>query len=214
ELTSRHGVLLICDEVATGFGRTGRMFACEHENVNPDLMCVAKGLTGGYLPLAATLTTEDVFRGFWGEVSENKTFYHGHTYTGNALGCAAAIASLDLFEENRLLEGMPPKVELIREWGGKIRQLPNVGDFRQCGMMGGVELVKDKARREPFAPADTVGAKLCEKMRRRGAMMRPLGDVIVLMPPPAMDVRLLNVLLDIVHDSIKQDLPEILRNMK
>jgi adenosylmethionine-8-amino-7-oxononanoate aminotransferase len=214
ELTRQFGVLLICDEVATGFGRTGRMFACEHEEVQPDLMCVAKGITGGYLPLAATLATEEIFSGFLGEVDENKTFYHGHTYTGNALACAAAIASLDLFRENRLLEMMPAKVEFMHNWGARMLELANVGDFRQCGMMGGVELVKNKDSREPFAAADTIGAKLCAKMRSRGAMMRPLGNVIVLMPPPAMDAALLDKLLKLVHDSIEQDLPGILGGVK
>lgn len=214
ELTRDFGVLLICDEVATGFGRTGRMFACEHENVKPDLMCLAKGITGGYLPLAATLATEEVFSAFLGDVSENKTFYHGHTYTGNALACAAAIASLELFEENRLLEQMPAKIELIDRWGRKMLNLDNVGDFRRCGMMGGLELVKDKTTRQPFAAADTVGAKLCAKMRSRGAMMRPLGNVIVLMPPPAIDIQLLEELLKIVYDSIEQDLPQIVKGIR
>jgi adenosylmethionine-8-amino-7-oxononanoate transaminase len=213
ELTRQYGVLLICDEVATGFGRTGAMFACEHEGVGPDIMCVAKGITGGYLPLAATLTTEEVFAGFMGEVGENKTFYHGHTYTGNALACAAALASLELFKENRVLEAMPEKMTMMDEWGRRMLGLPNVGDFRQCGMMGGVELVKDKPAREPFSAADTVGAKLCQKMRGRGAIMRPLGNVIVLMPPPGIDIELLEELLRIVHDSIEQDLPAIVKGL-
>jgi adenosylmethionine-8-amino-7-oxononanoate aminotransferase len=213
ELTQEYGVLLVCDEVATGFGRTGKMFACEHEEVGPDLMCVAKGITGGYLPLAATLATEEIFAGFMGEVGDNKTFYHGHTYTGNALACAAALASLELFEENRLLEKMHAKIELIGEWGRRILQLPHVGDFRQCGMMGGIELVKDKASRESYPGAQMTGTRLCQKMRKRGAMMRPLGDVIVLMPPPAIDLPLLDELLKIVHDSIEQDIPALVKGL-
>lgn len=213
QLTRKYGVLLICDEVATGFGRTGTMFACEQENVCPDLMCLAKGITGGYLPLAATLATEDIFAGFMGPVTENKTFYHGHTYTGNALACAAAIASLDLFAGNRILESLPAKIALIDKWGRKICSLPNIGDLRQCGMMGGIEIVKDKTSRLSYPAAEAVGAKLCMAMRKRGAIMRPLGDVIVLMPPLAMDLSLLDKLMGIIHDSIEQDLPGIVKGL-
>jgi adenosylmethionine-8-amino-7-oxononanoate transaminase len=211
ELTREFGVLLICDEVATGFGRTGTMFACEQEGVQPDLMCVAKGITGGYLPLAATLATEEMFEGFLGDVGENKTFYHGHTYTGNALACAAAIASLELFEENRIVESLGEKASLVGQWGKRMMDLPNAGDFRQCGLMAGLELVKDKQTKEPFAAEETIGAKLCAKMRSRGAMMRPLGNVAVLMPPPAMDMLLLDELLQIVYRAAKEDLPKIIK---
>jgi adenosylmethionine-8-amino-7-oxononanoate aminotransferase len=210
ELTQEYDVLLIADEVATGFGKTGKMFACEHEDVTPDIMCLAKGITGGYLPLAATLTTQKIFDAFLGKVSEHKTFYHGHTYTGNALGCAAAIASLELFEENRVIESLAPKISLIERAFEEIKSMDHVGDVRQCGMIGAVEIVKDKATKEPFASEKGLGAKLCAAMRDKGVMMRPLGDVIVLTPPVAIDIETLEKLLDIISDAIKNELPKII----
>ncbi|HPD47986.1 MAG TPA: adenosylmethionine--8-amino-7-oxononanoate transaminase [Anaerohalosphaeraceae bacterium] len=213
ELTTKYGALLIADEVATGFGRTGRMFACEHEGVRPDLMCVAKGITGGYLPLAATLTTQQVFDAFLGEVSEHKTFYHGHTYTGNALGCAAAVASLELFEENRLLDALPEKIKAVERGLRAVSVLEYVGDVRQCGLMAGVELVKDKETKESFAYEAGVGAKVCSAMRARGVMMRPLGDVVVIMPPPAIDMATLERLLGVVRETLEKDLPRIVEGL-
>ncbi len=213
ELTRKYDTLLIADEVATGFGRTGKMFACEHEGVRPDLMCLAKGITGGYLPLAATLATERIFDGFLGDVAEHKTFYHGHTYTGNALGCAAAIASLELFERNRVLAGLPERIEILRRSLREMSNLDFVGDVRQCGMMAGVEIVRDKATKESFAYASSVGAKVCAAMRAKGAMMRPLGDVIVIMPPPAIDVLTLERLLAIIADTLANDLPGIIERL-
>jgi adenosylmethionine-8-amino-7-oxononanoate aminotransferase len=215
ELAKKYNVLLIADEVATGFGKTGAMFACEIEGVEPDIMCLAKGITGGYLPLAATLTTQKIFDAFLGEPDEFKTFYHGHTYTGNALACAAAIASLELFQENKIIESLPPKINLIADFLKKISALDFVGDARQCGMMAGIEIVKNKTfshdpcRRDSFPYEQLIGAKLCAAMRPKGAMLRPLSDVIVLMPPIAIDLPLLRKLLDIVYDTIKNDLPKI-----
>lgn len=208
-LAKKYGVLLIVDEVATGFGRTGKMFACEHEAVEPDIMCLAKGITGGYLPLAATLSTQDIFDAFLGEAAEHKTFYHGHTYTGNALGCAAAIASLELFEENNIIDSLDDKVELIKTRLAEISRLPYVGDVRQCGLMAGIEIVKDKTAKENFDPSLAIGAKLCSAMRGKGAMMRPLGDVIVLMPPVAIDIQLLDELLGIIKEALTTELPKI-----
>ena len=189
-----------------GFGRTGKMFACEHEDVRPDLMCAAKGISAGYLPLAATLTTQRIFDAFAVSGDIHKTFYHGHTYTGNALGCAAALASLELFEENRILETMPEKIDLISQYFARFAELPYVGDARQCGMVGGIELVKDKQTKEPFASDKKIGAKVCAAMRPKGAMMRPLGDVIVLMPAVAMGIETLQKLLDIIEDTLESDL--------
>jgi len=208
-LARRYNVLLIVDEVATGFGRTGKMFACEHNHVRPDLMCVAKGITGGYLPLAATLTTQTIFNAFLGKGDLFKTFYHGHTYTGNALGCAAAIASLDLFEQNKIIDSLPPKIELIAAAFKRLTELPFVGDQRQCGLMCGIELISDKTTKKSFPPQLALGAKVCAAMRPKGVMMRPLGDVIVLMPPPAIDLPTLNKLLEILEDTMKKDLPAI-----
>ena len=202
ELTRTHDTLLIADEVATGFGRTGKLFACEHEQVSPDLMCLGKGLTGGYLPIAATMATQDIFDAFCGDISEGKTFYHGHTYTGNALGCAAAVASLDLIAESGLLESLPGKVEQMRVALAPLADHPNVGDIRQCGMMVGIELVADKGAKTSFDSAKRVGADVCLRARDRGVIIRPLGDVVVLMPAPAMDQATLAELLAAVTDTI------------
>ncbi len=185
-LCTKHDVLLIADEVAVGFGRTGRMFACEHENVQPDLLCVAKGITGGYLPLAATFATQKIYDAFLGDPWEGKTFFHGHTYTGNPLACAAALASLDLFEKRDLVNQVRRKAEILAGLLEPLKQLPHVGDIRQKGFMVGIELVADKATRKPFDPRKRTGAQVCKSLRNRGVILRPLGDVIVMMPPLAM----------------------------
>ena len=184
ELTRQHDVLLICDEVATGFGRTGKMFAVEYADVEPDLMCLGKGITGGYMPLAATLASEDIFRTFLGKYEDFKAFFHGHTYTGNALACAVALASLDLFTQDRVLE----RVQVRSRQMGEILQhdfvpLAHVGDVRQWGLMVGIELVRDRATRQPYTAADRVGMRVVLEARRMGVIVRPLGNVIVLMPP-------------------------------
>jgi adenosylmethionine-8-amino-7-oxononanoate aminotransferase len=186
-LAGEHDVLLIADEVATGFGRTGRMFACEHEGVEPDLMCVAKGITGGYLPLAATFATQKIFDAFLGDPWEGRTFYHGHTYTGNPLACAAALASLDLMERNDVVNAVgESKAMFLRAMLEELEDLPHVGDIRQRGFMVGIELVRDRETRDPFDARKRVGAAVCARVRRHGVILRPLGDVIVLMPPLAM----------------------------
>jgi adenosylmethionine---8-amino-7-oxononanoate aminotransferase len=196
ELCDRHGVLLILDEVATGFGRTGRMFACEHEDVAPDLMCLAKGITGGYLPLAATLATERIYEGFLGEFEEFRTFFHGHTYTGNPLACAAALATLDVFEEERTLERLGPKIDLLRDLLVPLPGHPAVAEVRQRGFMVGIELVD-------FPLAARMGHRVTVEARARGAIVRPLGDVVVLMPPLAISAGELRRLVAIVGDGIE-----------
>jgi adenosylmethionine-8-amino-7-oxononanoate aminotransferase len=196
-------VLFIVDEVATGFGRTGTMFACEHEGIEPDLMAVGKGITGGYLPLAATLATEEIYRAFLGTVEEGRTFYHGHTYTGNPLACAAALASLDLFEQDRVLEQLQPKIDQLDRGLERISHLPIVGDVRQCGFMAGIELVKDKVTGAPFPLGERVAVQVIKEARRRGVMIRPLGDVVVLMPPLSIYKEEVDQLLSVVHDSIQ-----------
>ncbi len=183
EATQETGALLIVDEVATGFGRTGKMFAVEHEGVVPDIMALAKGLTGGYLPLAATMTTERVFEAFLGRYEEFKTFFHGHSYTANPLGCAAAMATLDFFERNDVLSHVTALAEKLRVRLGEIASWSNVGDVRQKGLMVGIELVGEKEAARPFNPAWKVGQKVAAETRKRGVIIRPLGDVIVLMPP-------------------------------
>jgi lysine--8-amino-7-oxononanoate aminotransferase len=205
ELCDEFDVLLIADEVATGFGRTGRMFACEHEGVEPDLMCVAKGITGGYLPLAATFATQKIFDAFLGEPWEGKTFYHGHTYTGNPLACAAALASLELFEKRDQVRSVERKShELSRLLDEHLRDLPHVGDIRQKGFMVGIELVEDRATRRPFDPRRRVGAAVCEAIRKHGVILRPLLDTIILMPPLAMEMDDLARIVRAVRDEVSK----------
>jgi adenosylmethionine-8-amino-7-oxononanoate aminotransferase len=196
ELCDRHGVLLILDEVATGFGRTGRMFACEHEGVAPDLMCVAKGITGGYLPLAATLATEEIYEGFLGEHEEFRTFFHGHTYTGNPLACAAALATLDIFREERTLDRLQPKIDLLAELLQPVWAHPAVRQVRRRGFMVGIELV-------PQPLPERIGHRVALEARRRGAIIRPLGDVVVLMPPLSISHEDLRRLVGITAEAVE-----------
>jgi adenosylmethionine-8-amino-7-oxononanoate aminotransferase len=174
---------LIADEVAVGFGRTGRMFACEHEGVTPDLLCIAKGLTGGYLPLAATLASEEIWQAFLGDYASGRTFYHGHTYGGNPLGAAAAIATLDVFEEERTLDHLQGKIVRLAELLARLAPRPHVGHIRQCGLIAGIELVRDRAAREPYPATERIGRRVCEVALRHGILLRPLGDTIVVWPP-------------------------------
>lgn len=183
ELCREHGVHLIVDEVATGFGRTGAMFACEHEKVEPDFLCLAKGITGGYLPLAATLSSEEIFDAFRGPPVEGRTFFHGHTYTGNPVACAAALASLELFRSEDVIAGLPAKIDALAQALAPLSRHPHVGDVRQRGLMAGVELVAKRAGDVPFDPAMRAGLKVCLRIRERGVILRPLGDVVVVMPP-------------------------------
>ena len=203
EFCTQNGALLIVDEVMTGFGRTGKMFACEHEGVTPDLMAVAKGLTGGYLPLAATLTTEEIFNAFLGEYSEFKTFFHGHSYTGNQLGCAAALANLRVFEEEQTLEKLQPVCERLGTGLEALRTLPHVGDVRHLGMIGAVELFKDVVTKESFPLADKMGIKVCAGMRQRGVLTRPIGNTIVLMPPYCITDAEMDRALTVLAESIQ-----------
>lgn len=197
-LCDSHQVLLICDEVATGLGRTGRMFACEHEGVSPDLLCIGKGLTGGYLPLAATLTTERVYESFLGRPEDFCTFFHGHTYTGNPLACAAGIATLETFERERTLEALQPKIELLdRMLAHQIASLPGVEEVRQRGFMVGIELIGRPAQ-------ERLGHRVTLAARRSGAIIRPLGDVVVLMPPLSISEADLRRLVAITADAITQ----------
>jgi adenosylmethionine---8-amino-7-oxononanoate aminotransferase len=189
-------VLLICDEVATGFGRTGTMFACEQEDVAPDLLCLAKGLTGGYLPLAATLASERIYEGFLGAPEEHRTFFHGHTYTGNPLACAAALANLDAFESERTLERLQPKIELLRELLGEVEATPEVVEVRGPGFMAGIDL-------GAHDPALRMGHRVTLEARRRGAIIRPLSDVVILMPPLSISETDLRNLIAITAESIR-----------
>jgi adenosylmethionine---8-amino-7-oxononanoate aminotransferase len=203
ELTRKHGTLLIADEVAVGFGRTGSLFACEREGVSPDFLCLAKGLTGGYLPLAATLTTEEIYSAFHGTASEGKTFFHGHTFAGNPLGSAVALANLRVFEEEKTLENLPPKVARLSERLAGFKDWPHVGDIRQKGLIAGIELVEDKLGKTPFPWDRQVGARICRDARSSGLLIRPLGDVIVIMPPLCISIEELDGMMDVVECSMK-----------
>ena len=203
DLASKYNVLFIADEVATGFGHTGNMFACEHEGIDPDFMAVAKGITGGYLPLAATLATQEIFDAFCGRYEEQKTFYHGHTYTGNALACAAALASLKIFETDDVLGGLQGKISFLETRLQEFWKLKHVGDIRQLGVMVGIELVMDTDTKEPFPYEAKTAIKVIREARRRGLVIRPLGDVLILMPPLSITGGELGDLLSITYDSIK-----------
>jgi adenosylmethionine-8-amino-7-oxononanoate aminotransferase len=203
ELCTKYDILMIADEVAVGFGKTGRMFACEHEGVVPDMMALAKGISGGYLPLAATLTTEEIYRGFLGRYEEFKTFFHGHTYTGNPLACAVAIANLEIFEEERILEELEEKIRLLAERLDSFNSLLHVGDIRQMGIMVGIELVADRTSKRPFEPEEKIGHRVILEARRRGLIIRPLGNIIVLMPPLSISTEEIERLCHITFASIR-----------
>jgi len=196
EICDAANTLLIVDEVATGFGRTGRMFACEHEDVSPDLMTVAKGLTGGYLPLAATLATEAIYEAFLGDYAQMKTFFHGHSYTGNPLACAAALASLDIFANENVIDGLQAKIAQIAGELERVGRRPHVGSVRQCGMMVGIELVGDRSAARSYPSELRMGAKVCALARTLGLITRPLGDVVVFMP-------ILSSTADELHDMLR-----------
>jgi adenosylmethionine-8-amino-7-oxononanoate aminotransferase len=202
-LCTKYRVLLIADEVATGFGRTGRMFACEHEGVTPDLMAVSKGLTGGYMPLAATLTTEAIYRAFLGRYDEWKTFFHGHSYTGNPLGCAVALANLAVFRRERTLARLQPKIEALIRLLQPFEKLAHVGEIRQCGFMVGIELVRDRPSKSSYPLEQRVGHHVAMEARRRGLIIRPLGNVIVLMPPLTVTLRELARMVTIIRESVR-----------
>ncbi len=195
-------ILLILDEVATGFGRTGKMFAAEHEDIKPDIMCLAKGITGGYLPMAATLFTEEIYEGFLGNYEDNKTFFHGHTYTGNQLAASAGIMSLELFEKNNLINKIQPLISHFKDRLSEFRNLDAAGNVRSIGLMGGIELVRNKKTKKPFLQKDKIGHKVALKAKEKGVIIRPLGDTIVVMPPLIISYEILDELLGVVYDVI------------
>ncbi len=204
KLCTKYNILMIADEVATGFGRTGKMFACEHENVRPDILCLAKGITGGYLPLAATLTTEKVYKAFLGRFKDLKTFFHGHTYTGNQLACSAALANLKVFKKEKTLQKMQKKIKTLKNGLTGISRLSHVGDVRQKGLMAGIELVKDKKTKKTYPLKEKMAWRVCNKAKERGLIIRPLGDVIVLMPPLSISDQELKRLVQITEESIRK----------
>ena len=205
QLARSAGALIIADEVATGFGRTGAMFACEHANLRPDLLCLGKGITGGYLPLAATLATEPIFEAFLGEPNEYRAFYYGHTYTGNPLAAAVAGANLKLFRDEKIIERIQPRIaQLSGDLRRRFAELPHVADIRQSGLMVGIELMEDCSRRIPYASERTIGHRVIHQARDKGVIIRPLGDVIVLMPPLSISEEELKRLLDVTYQSIEE----------
>jgi adenosylmethionine-8-amino-7-oxononanoate aminotransferase len=206
DVTRKHNILLIADEVAVGFGRTGKMFASEWEDVSPDLLCLGKGITGGYMPLAATMATEEIFSAFLGDFKELKTFFHGHTYTGNPLACAAALASLQVFVEEKTLDDsvFGPRAKKYSESMKRLEQLEHVGSIRYRGLMGGVEIVKDKATKDSYPFEERIGYQVILEARKKGVILRPLGDVIVLMPPLAVSLEELDLLFAVTEEAIKR----------
>ncbi|MFA5059242.1 MAG: adenosylmethionine--8-amino-7-oxononanoate transaminase [Candidatus Omnitrophota bacterium] len=204
QLCRRYNVFLICDEVATGFGRAGTMFACEQEKVSPDILCLAKGLTGGYLPLAATLTTQKIFDGFLFDYKDQKTFFHGHTYTANPLSCAAALANLDVFKTEKTLYNLQPKIKFLEKKLKSFYTLAHVGEIRQKGFMVGIELSKDRTTRRPYLWNEKIGIKVCQRARKYGVILRPLGNVVVLMPPLSISIKELDELVRVTYQCIKE----------
>jgi adenosylmethionine-8-amino-7-oxononanoate aminotransferase len=207
EATRRAGALLVADEVATGFGRTGRWFAVEHDGVRPDLMAVAKGLSGGYLPLAATLATEEVHASFLGRFEDLRAFFHGHTYTGNPLACAAAAANLDLMEERGTVAEAARKGEVLGRLLAPLRGHPHVAEVRRLGMMAGIQLAADPRAREPFPLAARAGGRVCAEARKRGVLLRPLGDVVVVLPPLGIPDGVLEETAAAVVESVRAAFP-------
>lgn len=203
ELCTKYDVLLIADEVATGFGRTGKMFACQHEGVTPDLMAISKGLTGGYMPLAATLTTDEIYQAFLGKYEDFKTFFHGHSYTGNPLGCAVALANIEIFQKDRTLSRLQPKIKSMARLLRPLRQLRHVGDIRQRGFIAAVELVEDRQTQKPYPLKARIGHRVAMDARRRGLLLRPIGNVMILMPPLSTLLPELKRMVETLHASIE-----------
>ncbi len=204
EICDRYDLVMIADEVATGFGRTGTLFACEQEGVSPDLLCLAKGITGGTLPLAATLANDRIYSAFLGAHDELKTFFHGHTYTGNPLACAAALANISLFEEEDFFPSLTARINFLSERLESLSPLHHVGEIRQKGMMVGIELVQDARTKEPYPLKEKMGHRVILAARDRGLILRPLGNVIVLMPPLCMDETELEALVSMTAQSIAE----------
>ena len=204
EYCDKYDVLLILDEVATGFGRTGKMFACQHEDVTPDILVLGKGMTGGYLPLSATITNQKVYDAFLGDFEEYKTFFHGHSYAGNPISCAASIANIEVFEKNNTLAELKDKIEYFEDELKEFSGLEHVGNVRNKGLMAGIELVEDKKSKKPYEAKEKIGWKVADRAMENEVMLRPLGDVVVLMPPIGIPMEDLKKLMKVTFRSIKE----------
>ncbi|MEI8378119.1 MAG: adenosylmethionine--8-amino-7-oxononanoate transaminase [bacterium] len=204
ELCDKYDVLLIDDEVAMGFGRTGKMFACEHAEISPDIMCLAKGITAGYIPLAATLSTKKIYDAFYDDYEKTKTFYHGHSFTGNPLACAVAVENMKILEEDKILEKNQPKIERLKKGLEKFKKLKNVGDVRSLGMIGAVEIVKNQATKEPFDFKDRIEMQIYKKGLENGIIMRPIGNTFYFMPPYVITEEQIDEMLDIAYKTIDE----------
>lgn len=214
ELCSHYKVLLIADEVATGFGRTGKMFACEHEGVTPDLLAISKGMTGGYMPLAATVTTDEIYQAFLGSYVEFKSFFHGHSYTGNPLGCALALANLQVFRAEKTLSQLRPKITALKNMLRPLEKLNHIGEIRQQGFMAGIELVQNRSTKAPFPLAARIGHKVAMEARRRGLLLRPIGNVIILVPPLSTSLPELRRMVEILGEAIEAVAPLMTTNRR
>lgn len=204
-LCDQYGLILIFDEVATGFGRTGKMFACEHDRVMPDILCCAKGLSGGYLPLAATLTTQKIYDGFLAKYEEFKTFFHGHTFTGNPLACAAAIANLETFKKEKTLAKISPKIRLLKKMLEVFAKHDHVKEVRQLGLMAGIEICLAKKPLIEYDPGLKMGAVVCRAARKHGILLRPLGNTIVFMPPLSITAKEIKRLVEVTQHCIEEE---------
>lgn len=200
----RYDVLMILDEVATGFGRTGKMFACQHEEISPDIMVLGKGMTGGYLPLSATITTQKVYDAFLGDYEEFKTFFHGHSYAGNPVACAASLGNLEVFKKHKTLERMQEKIECFEQELKEFEGLKHVGNVRNKGLMAGIELVEEKETKKPYEVSRKMGWKVAEKAMGNEVLIRPLGNVVVLMPPVGIPIGDLRKLMKVTYEAIKE----------
>ena len=202
KLCDQYGTLMIADEVLTGFGRTGRMFACEHASITPDIMCLSKALTAGYLPMGATATTEPIYEAFLSN-DRMKTFFHGHSYTANPLACAVALESLKIFEDDAVLERVQRLEEQLRRRLEPLKSFPHVADVRVIGGVGILELVRNKASASAHGYLNTIGPILSAEFLRRGLLLRPLGNVLYFMPPYVITESETDCAIDQITDVLK-----------
>ena len=203
KLCDKYDILLIDDEVAMAFGRTGKYFAFEHAGIKPDIFCVAKGITAGYIPLAATIATEKIYKEFYDDFSKLKTFYHGHSFTGNPIACALAVENLKIMEEEQIIESLQQKIEALKKSLKKFETLKHVGDIRHIGMIGAIEMVKNKLTKEPYTFSERMGHKVFLEALKMGAILRPIGNVIYFMPPLIITEKEIEKLTEIAYNAIK-----------